>query len=86
MNTYYHIQAAGTYQIDPTKGTLVRIIVNTTANGTIIVYDATTADPTKIIANFKASVVEQSFECGFQYATALTVVTAAASDITVVYT
>ena len=68
-------------------GRLYGISVNTTAAGTITVYDNTAASGTKL-AVLKSSVAEGmylQFPEGFTFQTGLTVVTAAASDITVVY-
>lgn len=84
MNGWRHISLAGTYVLDTDKGTLRRIVVNTTANGTITVYD-NSAGSGNVIAVLKASVAEGTYTYELPYVTGLTVVTAAGSDITVVY-
>lgn len=66
------------------SGYLKRITVNTTAAGTITIYDNTAASGTKI-GILKSSVAEGTYEYGGRFAIGLTIVTAAASDITVVY-
>jgi hypothetical protein len=65
-------------------GILKSITVNTTAAGSITVYDNTAASGTKI-GTLKASVAEGTYQYDAYFAIGLTVVTAAASDITVVY-
>lgn len=66
------------------SGYLARITINTTAAGAITVYDNTAASGTKI-ATFPASAVVGTYEFGGRFTTGLTIVTAAASDITVIY-
>jgi len=66
------------------KGTLERITINTTAAGAITVYDNTSAAGTKI-ATFPSSAVVGTYEFGCRFGTGLTIVTAAASDITVIW-
>lgn len=84
MNKYYYIQAAGTFTIDVTAGELVRIVINTTAAGTITVYDDDSAVATSVMAVLKSNVAEGSYTYEVGYTRGLTIVTAAASDITVV--
>lgn len=83
---YRHINLAGTYNITSGGGTLKRIVVNTTAAGAITVYDDDSAVATSLVATLKSNIVENSYEYDIQYNRGLTIVTAAASDITVVYT
>lgn len=82
----YYIKAAGTYTVLPSDGFLHAITVNTTANGTITVYDSATATAVNVIAVIKASVAEQTFIYDVRLVNGLTIVTGAASDITVSYT
>ncbi len=86
MPTYqhYHINKAGTYIIKTDNGFLHSIVVNTTAAGAITVYDNTSAaEP--IIAVLKSNIGENTYTFDVNFITGLTIVTAAASDITVSY-
>lgn len=65
-------------------GVLQSITVNSTAAGAITVYDNTAASGTKI-ATLKASIAEGTYTFNCAFSTGLTVVTAAASDITITY-
>jgi hypothetical protein len=77
-----NISTATTTVVKPGPGILKSITVNTTAAGTITVYDNTAASGTKI-ATLKASIVEGTYQYDVFCGTGLTVVTAAASDVTV---
>jgi hypothetical protein len=77
-----NIAAATTTLVKSGAGVLHSITINTTAAGTITIYDSLTAAGTKI-ATIKTSVVEQTFVFDCAFATGLTIVTGAASDITV---
>lgn len=79
-----NISAAATTVVSSRPGTLKAIVVNTTAAGAITVYDNTAASGTKI-ATLKASIAEKDYQYNCRFVNGLTVVTAAASDITVVY-
>lgn len=81
---YTNITSATTTQVYTGQAMLVRIVVNTTAAGTIKVIDDVTGT-TANIATLKASVVENSYEFGVLCATGIRIVTGAASDITVVW-
>jgi hypothetical protein len=81
---YNNISTATTTTVKSGRGRLVRIIVNTTAAATVTVYDSTTGSGTKI-ATLKASVAEGSYDYDCLFLTGLTIVTAGASDLTVVY-
>jgi len=78
-----YIATATTTLVASGRGVLKRIIVSETAAGAITVYDNTAGSGT-IIALFKASIIEQSFEIGADFAVGCTIVTAAASKITVI--
>jgi hypothetical protein len=60
------------------------IVINTTAAGGITIYDNTEASGTKV-GTLKASVVEGTYTYNCLLGTGLTIVTAAASDITIIY-
>lgn len=62
------------------SGTLIRIVVNTTAAGTIIIKDGTVVKGT-----LKASITEGSYTYGISVGTSLVIVTAGSPDITVVW-
>ena len=79
-----NISTATTTTVKSGAGHLHSIVVNTTAIGAITVYDNTAGSGTKI-ATLKASVVEGTYLYDVQFATGLTVVTAAASDVTVTF-
>lgn len=81
---YTNISSATTTVVKSGKGVLARISINTTAAGAITVYDNTSAAGTKI-ATFASSVAVGDYEFGCKFGTGLTIVTAAASDITVIW-
>lgn len=83
LNATY-ISTATTTTVKSGKGNLAKIIITETAAGTITVYDNTTASGT-ILAVFKASVVEGSYEFNCRFGTGLTIVTGAASKVTVIW-
>lgn len=82
--SYNHITTATTTVVKNTPGTLHTIVVNTTAAGTITVYDNTAASGT-VVAILKASVAENTYTFDTIMGTGITVVTGAASDVTVTY-
>lgn len=79
-----YISTATTTTPKSAKGVLRRILITETAAGAITVYDNTAASGT-IIAAFKASVAEGDYEFNVRFGTGLTIVTAGASKITVVW-
>jgi len=81
---YSHITAAATTTVKTGAGRLNRILVNTTAAGTITIYDNTAGSGT-VIGVMKASIVENSYLFNIPFNIGLTIVTAGASDLTVVY-
>lgn len=81
---YNHITTATTTVVKNAPGTLHTIVVNTTAAGTITVYDNTAASGT-VIAILKSSVAENTYTFDTIMGTGITVVTGAASDVTVTY-
>lgn len=82
--TYNNISTAATTVIKSSAGVLHSIVVNTTAAGAITVYDNTSGTGTKI-GTLKASIAEGTYIFDVQFNTGLTIVTAAASDVTVSY-
>lgn len=79
-----NIASATTTVVSTGPCVLHSITVNTTAAGAITVYDNTAASGTKI-ATLKSSIVENEYGYDVRCRTGLTVVTAAASDVTVSY-
>jgi len=87
LNSYAYISTGTTTQVLTGPGVLVGIMVNTTAAGTIKVIDGT-AGVTANIATLKASIGEGWYGFGangIAISAGIRIVTAAASDITVVY-
>jgi len=80
-----NIALAGTTVVKPDQGFLHNLVVNTTAAGTITLYDNSEASGTKI-ATLKASVGEGTYSYDVKFVNGLTVVTAADSDITISFT
>jgi hypothetical protein len=82
---YYYIDSNATTQVVTGACTLVRIIINTAAAGSISIID-NTAGSTVNVGIIKASAAEGSYEYGIKMAAGIRIITAHAdSDITVVY-
>lgn len=79
-----YISTATTTTVKTGKGVLRRIIISETAAGAITIYDNTAASGT-VLAVFKASIVEDSHEFNVRFGTGLTIVTAGASKVTVIW-
>lgn len=79
-----YIASATTTQVATGKCKLIRIIVNTTAAGTIGIIDDV-AGTTVNVGQLAASITPGSYEYGVTMAKGIRIVTGAASDITVVY-
>ena len=79
-----YIFTATTTTLKSGHGQLRSITVSETAAGTVTVYDNTVASGT-VIAVLKASVAEQTFVYDVAFNTGLTIVTAAASKLSVSY-
>ena len=75
-----NITTATTTTVFTGTGVFDRIVVNTTAAGTIILKDGATA-----FATLKASIGEGTYMYNVSIGTSLVVVTAAASDVTVTW-
>jgi len=79
---YTPITSATTTVVATGTGVLGGICVNTSAAGTIKVYDNTEASGTKI-GTLKASIGEGVYLTNVSFKNGLTIVTGAASDVTV---
>lgn len=82
---YAYISSATTTQVNTGPCRLIRIVVNTTAAGAISVIDNTSGS-TVNVASLKASIAEGTYYFGIKLTAGLRVITAGASDITVVWT
>lgn len=82
--SYAYIAAASTVQVATGKCRLIAIVVNTTAAGAISVIDGTSGS-TVNVASLKSSIAEGRYEFGISLAAGLRIITAANSDITVIY-
>jgi len=89
MNTikqYSNISTATTTTVKSGTGILSSITINTTAAGTITIYDSLSGAGTKIGTIAASPAIGSTFNYNdLAFATGLTIVTAAASDITVSY-
>ncbi len=79
---YQNINTATTTTLKTGRGKLHTITLGLTAAGAITVYDNTAGSGT-IIALLKSSIAEQTFIFDVSFTTGLTIVTAAASDLTI---
>jgi hypothetical protein len=79
-----YISTATTTTVKSGRGVLAKILITETAAGTITVYDNTAASGT-VLAVFKASVVEGEYTFDCRFGTGLTIVTAGASKLTVIW-
>lgn len=83
-NSFNNITSNTTTVVKSGAGVLAKLTINTTAAGAITIYDNTAASGTKI-ATLPASAVVGTYDYDVAFATGLTIVTAASSDITVSY-
>jgi hypothetical protein len=79
-----YISTATTTTVKSGAGFLHSITIGETAAGAITIYDNTAGSGT-VLAVLKASIAEQTFTFNTPYSTGLTIVTAAASKLTVSY-
>lgn len=79
-----YISGATTTTVKSGRGVLRKIVITEAAAGAITVYDNTSGSGT-IIAAFKASVVEGTYEFNTRFQTGLTIVTAGNTKITVIW-
>jgi hypothetical protein len=82
--SYATISTAATTTVKSAAGFLHRLTVTGGTTGTIVVYDNTTATGTKI-ADFDTTNALASYELNVSFATGLTIITSAATKITVSY-
>lgn len=81
---YTYINTATTTQVEPSAGhTLVAIVVNTTAAGAIGIIDGTSGS-TVNVGQLKASIAEGTYLYNASLSKGIRIITAAASDITVI--
>jgi len=83
-NNYTHISTATTTVVKSTRGILKRITLNETTAGSVTVYDNTAGSGT-VVATIAASVTARTLDYDAVLSTGITVVTAGADDITVIY-
>ena len=82
---YNNITTATTTVVKSGPGILYAIMINLTAAGTITIFDNTSASGNKI-GTIKASMPEGMYNyTGLNFTTGLTIVTGAASDVTIIY-
>lgn len=81
---YVNIKTAATTPVKSGTGILRRIVVNASIASTITVYDSTTGSG-NTIATIAASAPIGSISFDLLFGRGLTIVTAGASDLTVVY-
>lgn len=79
-----YISSATTTQVCTGKCILEKIVVNTTAAGTIGIIDGTSGT-TVNVGQLKSSVVEGTYNYGIAMKSGIRIVTGASSDITVVW-
>jgi hypothetical protein len=83
-NSYTNITSGTTTQVYTGACTLVAIIVNTTAAGSIKIIDGTSGS-TANVGTLKSSVQEGDYNYNITLGNGLRIVTAATSDITIVW-
>lgn len=84
MASSTYISSATTTTPTTRQGKLIRIIVTETSAGAITAYDNDEASGT-VIALLKASIAEGTYDFDVDFKNGLTIVTAGASKLTVVY-
>jgi hypothetical protein len=82
---YTNITTATTTTVKSGRGVLRSLVVNTTTAFAITIYDNTSAAGTKIATIAASAAVGTNFSYNVRFHTGLTIVTAGASDITVVW-
>lgn len=80
-----NITTATTTVVKTGRGVCVSIVLNATNAGIITVYDNTAASGTKIATIAASALAGTTFGYLCQFTTGLTIVTASADNITVVY-
>ena len=84
FNNFSNISTATTTVVKTGAGTLKRITLNEPTTAAVTVYDNTAGSGTTI-ATIATTTPAQDLEYNLRFATGLTIVTAGADDITVVY-
>jgi hypothetical protein len=80
--SWENLSGSGTFTLKSGPGYLHTLVINSTAAGAITLYDNTSAAGKKI-AILKSNVVEGTYLYDLSFTDGLTIVLAAASDITV---
>jgi hypothetical protein len=83
-NEYATISTGTTTTVKSGKGILHRIIVTGGTTGTIVIYDNTAASGTKI-ADYDTTNALATFDFDVAFSTGLTIVTSAATKLTVIF-
>lgn len=84
INEGTNITTATTTQVYTGRCTLIAIVVNTTAAGTIAILDGVSGS-TVTKGTLKASVAEGTYTYNMKMSTGIRITTGAASDITVIW-
>jgi len=82
--TYNNISTATTTQVKTGEGHLWAIVINETAAGTIKIIDNTSGSSANI-GTMKASIAEGTYIFNCDFSVGLRIITAGASNITVIY-
>jgi len=85
FGNYTNITTATTTTVKTGRGVLVSIVLNAVNAGIITVYDNTAGSGTKIATIAAGALEGTTFGYLCQFTTGLTIVTASADNITVVY-
>lgn len=80
-----YISAIATTVVHTGRCQLVKIIIGETAAGAITIYDDTAANAGSEVGVLKSSIAEGEYEFNAECDIGLTIVTAAASKLTVIY-
>ena len=83
-NSCYYVSLAGTVTPKSGTGVLRRLVVTGGTAGTIVLYDNTAASG-NIIASFDSTVALAMYNFDVTFSVGLTVVTSAATKVSVVY-
>lgn len=84
INSYVHVTGTAAVQAVTGACTLVSVIVNTTASGTLTISDSLTTT-TPAVAVLKSSIVEGTYTYNVTLGTGLRITAAAVGDYTIVY-
>lgn len=84
INSYVHVTGTTAVQAVTGACTLVSVVVNSTASGTLTISDSTTTT-TPAVAILKSSIAEGTYTYNVTLATGLRVTAGAVGDYTIVY-